>query len=263
VHVGDELGGPHAGGRADRSRHAHLGTGGRQRRPGADDRVLPAGGPPAGGDAADGPADRVRRAARPATGAAPAAAGGRRRPDRRPATARGGQRRGGGCRCTSCSRQRRTPWHRRPHRQPTGNPGRRPGRWRTASSSSPAGRTSAGRARDRENLAATLELIAAVDTHPRDPAGLAPYVRWADEIARYELGHLGDAQNRLGLLEEMVVARWCSGTCWPSCAGWRTSTTASTGSLATTAREADGVVVGVAASRMGVSTHSTARLVFS
>jgi DNA-binding transcriptional MerR regulator len=98
---------------------------------------------------------------------------------------------------------------------------------------------------------------------PPGPRGLAPYVRWADEIARYELGHLGDAQNRLGLLEEMVVARWCSGTCWPSCAGWRTSTTASTGSLATTAREADGVVVGVAASRMGVSTHSTARLVFS
>jgi DNA-binding transcriptional MerR regulator len=60
---------------------------------------------------------------------------------------------------------------------------------------------------DRENLAATLELIAAFDTHPRDPAELAPYVRWADEIARYELGHLRDDQDRLGLLEEMIVGQ--------------------------------------------------------
>jgi DNA-binding transcriptional MerR regulator len=60
---------------------------------------------------------------------------------------------------------------------------------------------------DRENLAATLELIASYDTHPRDPAELEPYVRVADQIARYELGHLDDAKDRVGLLEEMVVGQ--------------------------------------------------------
>jgi DNA-binding transcriptional MerR regulator len=60
---------------------------------------------------------------------------------------------------------------------------------------------------DRENLAATIELVAAYDTHPRDPGELAPYVRLADEIARYEIAHLDDAKDRLGLLEEMVVGQ--------------------------------------------------------
>jgi DNA-binding transcriptional MerR regulator len=60
---------------------------------------------------------------------------------------------------------------------------------------------------DRENLAATLELIASYDTHPRDPAEIEPYVRVADQIARYELGHLDDAKDRVGLLEEMVVGQ--------------------------------------------------------
>lgn len=60
---------------------------------------------------------------------------------------------------------------------------------------------------DRENLAATLELIASYDTHPRDPGEIEPYVRFADEIARYEIGHLDDTKDRSGLLEEMVVGQ--------------------------------------------------------
>ena len=60
---------------------------------------------------------------------------------------------------------------------------------------------------DRENLAATLELIASYDTHPRDPAEIEPYVRLADQIASYEIGHLDDAKDRVGLLEEMVVGQ--------------------------------------------------------
>jgi DNA-binding transcriptional MerR regulator len=60
---------------------------------------------------------------------------------------------------------------------------------------------------DRENLAATLEQLAAYDTHPRDPAEIAPYLRLADELARYEIGHLDEAKDRTGLLEEMVVGQ--------------------------------------------------------
>jgi DNA-binding transcriptional MerR regulator len=60
---------------------------------------------------------------------------------------------------------------------------------------------------DREYLAATLELIASYDTHPRDPAEIEPYVRFADQIARYEIGHLDDAKDRVGLLEEAVVGQ--------------------------------------------------------
>ena len=60
---------------------------------------------------------------------------------------------------------------------------------------------------DRENLASALELIASYDTHPRDPAEIEPYVRFADQIARYEIGHLDDAKDRVGLLEEMVVGQ--------------------------------------------------------
>ena len=60
---------------------------------------------------------------------------------------------------------------------------------------------------DRESLAATLELIASYDTHPREAAEIEPYLRFADEIARYELGHLDDSKDRVGLLEEMVIGR--------------------------------------------------------
>lgn len=60
---------------------------------------------------------------------------------------------------------------------------------------------------DRDNLAAALEQVATYDTHPRDPAELTPYVRFADEIARYEIGHLDDSKDRTGLLEEMVVGQ--------------------------------------------------------
>ena len=60
---------------------------------------------------------------------------------------------------------------------------------------------------DRENLAAALEVIATHDTHPRDPAEIAPYLRLADEVARYEIGHLDNSKDRLGLLEEMVVGQ--------------------------------------------------------
>jgi DNA-binding transcriptional MerR regulator len=60
---------------------------------------------------------------------------------------------------------------------------------------------------DRENLAATLELIAAYDTHPRDPAEIEPYVRLADQLASYEIGHLDDTKDRVGLLEEMVIGQ--------------------------------------------------------
>ena len=60
---------------------------------------------------------------------------------------------------------------------------------------------------DRENLAATLELISSYDTHPRDPAEIEPYVLFADQIARYEIGHLDGTKDRVGLLEEMVVGQ--------------------------------------------------------
>ena len=60
---------------------------------------------------------------------------------------------------------------------------------------------------DRENLAAALEQVAAYDTHPRDPAELAPYLEAADRLARYEINHLDDAKDRAGLLEEMVVGQ--------------------------------------------------------
>lgn len=60
---------------------------------------------------------------------------------------------------------------------------------------------------DRENLAAALEVIATYDTYPRDPAELTPYLRFADEIARYEIGHLDDGKDRVGLLEEMIVGQ--------------------------------------------------------
>lgn len=60
---------------------------------------------------------------------------------------------------------------------------------------------------DRDNLAATLELISAFDTHPRDPGEIAPYVAIADQIARYELVHLDGAKDRVGLLEEMIVGQ--------------------------------------------------------
>ncbi len=60
---------------------------------------------------------------------------------------------------------------------------------------------------DRENLAAVLEQIATYDTHPRDLEELAPFVSVADQIARYEIGHLDDSKDRTGLLEEMVVGQ--------------------------------------------------------
>ena len=60
---------------------------------------------------------------------------------------------------------------------------------------------------DRENLAAALEVIATHETHPRDPAEITPYLRFADEIARYEIEHLDDRKDRVGLLEEMVVGQ--------------------------------------------------------
>ena len=60
---------------------------------------------------------------------------------------------------------------------------------------------------DRENLAAALEVIATHETHPRDPSEITPYLRFADEIALYEIGHLDDRKDRVGLLEEMVVGQ--------------------------------------------------------
>lgn len=60
---------------------------------------------------------------------------------------------------------------------------------------------------DRDNLAATLELMSAFDTHPRDPGEIAPYVAIADQIARYELDHLDEGKDRIGLLEEMIVGQ--------------------------------------------------------
>ncbi len=60
---------------------------------------------------------------------------------------------------------------------------------------------------DRENLAAVLETIARYGTHTDDPAELAAYIRSADQIARYEIGHLDGCKDRAGLLEEMVVGQ--------------------------------------------------------
>jgi DNA-binding transcriptional MerR regulator len=60
---------------------------------------------------------------------------------------------------------------------------------------------------DRDNLAATLELLGAFDTHPRDPSEIAPYIEAADQLARYEIGHLDDTKDRVGLLEEMIVGQ--------------------------------------------------------
>jgi DNA-binding transcriptional MerR regulator len=60
---------------------------------------------------------------------------------------------------------------------------------------------------DRDNLAATLELVGSFDTHPRDPAEIAPYVAMADQLARQEIAHLDDRKDRVGLLEEMIVGQ--------------------------------------------------------
>ncbi|MDR7255182.1 DNA-binding transcriptional MerR regulator [Nocardioides sp. BE266] len=60
---------------------------------------------------------------------------------------------------------------------------------------------------DRDNLAATLELVGAFETHPRDPAEIAPYVAMADQLARHEIANLDGRKDRLGLLEEMVVGQ--------------------------------------------------------
>ena len=60
---------------------------------------------------------------------------------------------------------------------------------------------------DRDNLAATLELLGDFDTHPRDPAEIAPYVAVADQLARHEIANLDDRKDRIGLLEEMIVGQ--------------------------------------------------------
>lgn len=60
---------------------------------------------------------------------------------------------------------------------------------------------------DRDNLAATLRLVGAFETHPRDPGEIAPYVAIADQIARHEIANLDDAKDRIGLLEEMIVGQ--------------------------------------------------------
>jgi DNA-binding transcriptional MerR regulator len=60
---------------------------------------------------------------------------------------------------------------------------------------------------DRDNLAATLELVAFFDTHPRGPGEIAPYVALADQLARHEIANLDDRKDRVGLLEEMIVGQ--------------------------------------------------------
>jgi DNA-binding transcriptional MerR regulator len=60
---------------------------------------------------------------------------------------------------------------------------------------------------DRDNLAATLELVRRFHTHPPDPGEITPYVALADQIARHEIGNLDDAKDRIGLLEEMIVGQ--------------------------------------------------------
>ena len=60
---------------------------------------------------------------------------------------------------------------------------------------------------DRDNLAATLELIGSFETHPRDPAEIAPYVEIVDRLARHEIANLDDGKDRVGLLEEMIVGQ--------------------------------------------------------
>lgn len=60
---------------------------------------------------------------------------------------------------------------------------------------------------DRDNLAATLELVAGFDTHPRGRADIAPYVAMADQLARHEIAALDDGKDRIGLLEEMIVGQ--------------------------------------------------------
>jgi DNA-binding transcriptional MerR regulator len=60
---------------------------------------------------------------------------------------------------------------------------------------------------DRDNLAATLEMVGSFDTHPRDPAEIAPYVAMADRLARHEIANLDDHKDRVGLLEEMIVGQ--------------------------------------------------------
>ena len=60
---------------------------------------------------------------------------------------------------------------------------------------------------DRDNLAATLEMVGSFDTHPRDPAEIAPYLAMADQLARHEIGNLDERKDRVGLLEEMIVGQ--------------------------------------------------------
>ena len=60
---------------------------------------------------------------------------------------------------------------------------------------------------DRDNLAATLQLVTAFETHPRGPREIAPYIAVADQIARHEIDNLDGAKDRIGLLEEMIVGQ--------------------------------------------------------
>ncbi|MGD9958156.1 MerR family transcriptional regulator [Nocardioides sp.] len=59
----------------------------------------------------------------------------------------------------------------------------------------------------RDHLASVLEAILRYQTHEADPAGVLPYVRAADEIARYEIWQLDGTGDRVELLEEMVVGQ--------------------------------------------------------
>jgi len=60
---------------------------------------------------------------------------------------------------------------------------------------------------DRENLAVALEALARAGVEIGRPDAAAPYLELADQIGRFEIAALGPDQDRVELLERMVVGQ--------------------------------------------------------
>lgn len=60
---------------------------------------------------------------------------------------------------------------------------------------------------DREHLAGVLETISELLGHPLPDEVLAPYVRAADDLARWEIAHLDLERGRAGVLRQMAMGQ--------------------------------------------------------
>lgn len=60
---------------------------------------------------------------------------------------------------------------------------------------------------DREHLAGVLETVQELLGHPLPDEVLAPYVRAADDLARWEIAHLDPALGRAGVLRQMAMGQ--------------------------------------------------------